>query len=195
VVEPIEAFPIFVSGAGTFVVTIGSVNGFDAVVHLGVKAPAGFTAVLTPSDIAVPAGGSASATLQILPGLSITPGSFSLSLEAASGSVSSSTPVRADVSASTAGVSKVIGALQRAGCIDSPDVANALNGKLESAQTSLDRGDTRTAAEIYKSLLSDLDTQAGKHTSATCTVNGVTFSPRQTLVSDVTALSASLMIK
>jgi hypothetical protein len=90
-------------------------------------------------------------------------------------------------------VTQVIGTLVALGCIDNAGVGNAFSIKLAQAQAAIDAGDTQTAVNILTALLHQLQAQAGKHLATSCTdSNGVQFDPVQVLISDVTALLASL---
>jgi len=109
-----------------------------------------------------------------------------------SGTLTHSSPVNVTVGATPAGVSTVISVLQAAGCVDNPGVGNALLTKLATAQSQIAADNYRAAANTLTALLNQLQAQAGKHITTTCTSGGVTFDAAAVLISDVQALLASL---
>jgi hypothetical protein len=186
--------PAMLNGSGNTTLLVSSVNSFASVVNFGVSAPAGFSTTLNPTTVTVSEGGSASTTLGITVGPSVTPGSYTLRLNSTSGGLTNSVLVSVIVSATTAGISNVIATLRNAGCIDNAGIANALTSKLSAAQGSLNRNDTSEAVSTLRALLNQLQAQAGKHISTSCTVNGVSFNPDSTLVTDVNALIENLAV-
>jgi hypothetical protein len=142
--------------------------------------------------VTVSQGGSASTTLGVTVGPSVTPGSYALRLDSTSGGLTNSLLVSVIVSPTTVGISNVIATLRNAGCIDNAGIANALTSKLSAAQGSLNRNDTPEAVNTLRALLNQLQAQAGKHISTSCTVNGVSFNPDAALMTDVKALIENL---
>jgi hypothetical protein len=80
------------------------------------------------------------------------------------------------------------------GCIDNAGIANALLSKIHAAKARIAAGDTHGAINILSALLHQLQAQAGKHISTSCTdPNTQTpFNPAQVLITDVQALLATL---
>jgi hypothetical protein len=177
-----------VSGSSNTTVQVSSVNSFNAVVNFSASAPAGITPTVNPISVTVPEAGTASTTLTIALGPSVTPGSYTVIVDSTSGGITNSAMVTVNVSVTAAGITRVIGVLRSGGCIDNAGVANSLNSKLSAAQTSLDANDIQDAINVLTALLHDLQAQAGKHINTSCAVNGVSFNPDATVMTDVRAL-------
>jgi hypothetical protein len=97
------------------------------------------------------------------------------------------------VNPSSDGISQVIATDQALGCIDNSGISNALTSKLHSAQQLINAGKIQEAINTLTALLHQLEAQAGKHITTTCTdSNGNQFDPVQVLIDDVKALLASL---
>jgi hypothetical protein len=99
-----------------------------------------------------------------------------------------------------------------AGCIDNSGIANALSSKLSGAQAALGKGQIPTAVNVLAAFNDQVQAQAGKHISASCTTefplivqgtvttNGeirldsanVIFSPATVLTTNVLGLITSL---
>jgi hypothetical protein len=98
------------------------------------------------------------------------------------------------VSATSSGITNVIGNLLGAGCIDNSGIANALTSKLAAAQAAINTGNLQTAINILMAFENQLQAQAGKHIATSCTVGGVTFNPVTVLLSDVQSLINTLTV-
>ena len=182
--------PALVADVST-TVTISSGNSFNSTVNLSASAPQGFTVSLEPSSIEIPSAGSASTTLSITLGPSVTPGTYTLGVQGTAGALKESIPVTVNVSATVVSTMQVIGEIQGAACID-PGIVSALNEKLTTAQAEIAAGDTQDAIGTLTAVTNQLQSQAGKHISTTCTYKGTPFNPDAVLLADVQALSASL---
>ena len=97
------------------------------------------------------------------------------------------------VVAGTAGITNVVNQLLAAGCIDNAGIANALIAKLTAAQNAIAAGNFAEAINILNAFIHQVQAQDGKHIHATCTLNGVTFSPAAALIADAQSLINSLM--
>jgi beta-propeller repeat-containing protein len=173
-------------------VTVSSLNSFASSVGFSVLAPSGFTVSVNPASVQPPVGGSASTTLNITLGPSVTPGAYTLEVKGTSGQFTDSIPVTVNVRATPASMMQVVGELQGAACIDNSGVASALNDKLTTAQTEIAAGDVVDASGTLNALLNQLGSQAGKHIHTSCTYSGVSFNADAVLVADTQALLASL---
>src|SRR5262249_46226703 len=80
------------------------------------------------------------------------------------------------------------------GCIDAGGIANSLVSKIEAAKSRIAAGDSHSAINTLGALLHQLQAQAGKHISTSCTdPNTQTqFNPAQVLITDLQALLANL---
>ena len=79
------------------------------------------------------------------------------------------------------------------GCIDNSGISDALKSKLAAAQADINTGKIQVAINTLRALLNDLNAQAGKHISTSCSdSNGVAFDAAAVLIADVKALLASL---
>jgi hypothetical protein len=109
------------------------------------------------------------------------------------------------------GITTIVGNLLATGCIDNHGIANALSSKLSAAQAALGRGQIQTAINVLGAFNNQIQAQAGKHITASCTTefplivqgtatNGeirlastnVIFSPATVLTSNVLGLITSL---
>ena len=173
-------------------VTVNSINAFGGNVTLSMT-PSAFATLFGTNPVAIPANGSASSLLTVKAGPSITPGSYTLTVNGTAGLLAHSVPVGVTVNASSDGITQVIGTDQALGCIDNSGIVNALTSKLASAQQLINAGKIQEAINTLTALLHQLEAQAGKHISTTCKdSNGNSFNPFQTLEDDVKALLASL---
>jgi len=82
----------------TSTITITSINGFDQPVQLSVsEAPSGVTTTLSPEQVTPPAGGTATSTLTVSVSSTATPGSYTLTVNGASGALSHSTYISLEI--------------------------------------------------------------------------------------------------
>ena len=182
-----------VGGSGSTTVTVNSLDAFNSAVALSVASPpAGYTPSFNPTPVTPAADGTGTSTLTVALGLAVVPGSANLSVNGTSGTLSRSTPVQVNVTASPSGTSNVVDGLTAIGCIDNAGVSGALLAKLARAQAFIDAGDTQAAINTLNALLNQLQAQKGKHIVASCTDNGQTFDPAAVLIAQVQALLQSL---
>ena len=189
----ISAITANVGGSGSSNVQVNSAVGFNSAVTLSTSAvPSGLTPSFSQNSVTPPSYGSASSTLTVNIGPSVTPGSYAFNVVGTSGALTHSTAVNVTVQVTTTGTSTVIGVLQAAGCIDNSGISGALTSKLAAAQAYIAAGQIQDAINTLTALLNQLQAQAGKHIMTTCMVNGVTFNPVTVLINDVRALLLSL---
>jgi hypothetical protein len=189
----VSAITADVGGSGSSTVTVNSLDAFNSAVALSVGSPpSGFAPSFDPSSVTPAADGSASSTLTVDLGLSVTPGMYNMNVTGTSGSLSHSTPVEVTVNASASGTAEVIDGMTAIGCIDNSGVSGALLAKLAQAQAFIDAGKTQAAINTLNALLNQLQAQRGKHIATTCTQNGTTFDPTEVLIAQVQALLQSL---
>jgi hypothetical protein len=190
---PISAITTTVGGSDSRTVQVNSFVGFSSAVSLTVPgAPAGFSTSFSTSPVTPASYGFTSSALAVNIGPSVSPGSFTLNVTGTSGALSHSTPLKVTVSATSGGVTQVVGTDLAAGCIDNSGTANAVKSKLAEAQADINAGNIQQAKSVLNDLLNYLQAQRGKHIKTSCTVNGVTFDPDAVLIADVQALLASL---
>jgi hypothetical protein len=133
---------ILTANSTSATVTVTSLNSFASTISLVVSdVPAGFSASLSPTSVNLTAGGTPTSGLTV--GIS--------------------------TSATTSGIATTIGNLLAAGCIDNAEIANALTSKVSAAQAAIGTGQIRTAINILAAFNSQVQAQAGKHISASCT--------------------------
>jgi hypothetical protein len=87
----------------------------------------------------------------------------------------------------------VIANLLASGCIDSAGVANALTSKLSAAQGALGSGQIQTAINTLGAFKSQVQAQAGKHISTSCTTT-FTLIVSGTASSEVHLASANVSV-
>jgi hypothetical protein len=179
-------------------VTVNSINGFTSTVNLGLSdVPTGVSALFgtTPTaSVTPPSNGSVSSTLNVSLGPSVTPSMFTLIVtgNAPPSQFDHLTSVIVTVSATTSGVSTVIGDLLTSGCIDSAGIAHALTSRLSAAQRAIGEGQIQTAVNILTSFQNQVRAQTGKHIPTSCTIGGITFNPANALLTDAQSLIDSL---
>lgn len=179
-------------------VTVNSINGFISTVNLALSdVPTGVSALFgtTPTtSVTPPSNGSVSSTLNISIGPSVTPSMFTLIVtgNAPPSLFDHLTSVSVTVSATTSGVSTVIGDLLTSGCIDRAGIANALTSKLSTAQRAIGEGQIQTAINILTAFQNQVRAQTGKHIATSCTIGGITFNPANALLTDAQSLIDSL---
>ena len=179
-------------------VTVNSINGFTSTVNLGLSdVPTGVSALFgtTPTtSVTPPSNGSVSSTLNVSLEPSVTPSMFTLIItgNAPPSQFDHLTSVIVTISATTSGVSTVIGDLLTSGCIDNAGIANALTSKLLAAQRAIGGGEIQTANNILTAFENQVRAQIGKHITTSCTIGGITFNPTNVLLTDAQSLIDSL---
>lgn len=183
-------------GPGSSTVTVNSVVGFDSAVTLTASGlRAGLSASFGTNPVTPPGYGSASSTLSVSVGPSVSPGTYTFNVMGtdAPDSLSHSTQAQVKVEATSSGTSTVVGELQALGCINNTGISGSLLNKLATAQAEITAGDIKSAINTLDALLHEIEAQSGNHIGTTCTdANGNQFNPVQVLISDVEALLASL---
>ncbi|MFI6290415.1 proprotein convertase P-domain-containing protein [Nonomuraea sp. NPDC050790] len=91
------ALSVAPGASGSATVALASTNGFAGTARLSASAPSGITATLSPSSVTLPSGGTASARLDVAVAQGLPPGTHTLTVTGASGSLSHSTQVRLTV--------------------------------------------------------------------------------------------------
>jgi N-acetylneuraminic acid mutarotase len=184
-----------VGGSENDIVTVTSLNGFNSPVTLTTSgAPSGVTTSFSSNPVSPASGGAATSTLTITIGPSVTPTTFSLTITGTSGSLTHSTVVSVIVSAALGPVAAVISKMRAASCIDNSGISGALTSKLNAAQASISAGDVQSAINALGALKNQIQAQAGKHISTTCSSGGVAFNSVSTLLIDVQSLIDSLKV-
>ena len=192
--SPVSTITANVGGAGSAGIPVNSFVEFSAPVALTASpATSGLTASFSATPVTPPVDGTASPTLTVNVGPSVTPGTYSFSVVGVSGLLTHSTKVNVNVQATSASVTQVIADAQALGCIDNGGISNALRSKLAAAQAAMNAGDIQDAMDSLNSFMSQLHAQAGKHISTSCTDgHGNHFNPVQVLATDVEALQSAL---
>jgi sugar lactone lactonase YvrE len=185
----VAADPVDLTTSNSFLttVTVTSLTNFASNIALSLSdVPAGFSASLNPTSVALPAGGN----------------------------VQSGLTVKIATAATTSGIVNTVGNLLAAGCIDNPGVGNALTSKVSAAQMDIASGQIRPAINVLMAFENEVQAQSGKHIAASCTTifplivvgtaatNGemrfgstnIKFSPATVLTSEVAGLIASLKV-
>ena len=177
----------------TSTVNVGSLFGFSSPVTLSTSAPpSGVTTSFSSNPVTPPSGGSTSSTLTIHISASVTPSTFSLTVTGTSGALTHSTVVTVNVTAAPGPVAAVISDMTAAACIDNSGISGALTNKLTAAQSSISAGDAQTAINTLTALKNQIQAQAGKHITASCSMGGVVFNPPTTLLMDVQGIINNL---
>jgi hypothetical protein len=70
------------------------------------------------------------------------------------------------------------------GCIDNAGIANSLASKMAAVQNAVANGQIQAAINILSAFIKEIQAQAGKHISTTCTAGGHVYHPVQTLLGD-----------
>jgi len=78
------------------------------------------------------------------------------------------------------------------GCIDNAGIANSLASKMAAVKNAIANGQIQTAINILSAFIAEVQAQAGKHISTTCTAGGHTYHPVQTLIGDAQYLLGTL---
>lgn len=94
------------------------------------------------------------------------------------------------ITATAASVSTLISDVLTSGCIDNGGIANALTSKLSAASG----GNTQSELNTLSALANQINAQAGKHISTSCTIGTITFNTVTVLLLDVQALADSIRI-
>lgn len=93
---------------------------------------------------------------------------------------------------STSSLTALISQLLGDTCIDNSGVANALTTMVTDAQQAIADERTRAAGNILDALQHQVQAEAGKHISTSCTGHGVTFNSATKLLKEIQQLSESL---
>jgi len=173
-----------------------SLGTFSSPVNLSVNGqPSDVVASLAPGSVTPPAGGSVNSVLSVRIGPSVVPQTFTLNVAAISGALTHSNPVNVAIIATNAGTANVITALQNVKCLAPPNVAKILKDKLALAQNFINGRHTKLAIDVYRAMVLELQVLAAKKVMpATCTIDGVTFSPASVLIADVRDLMGNLTL-
>jgi hypothetical protein len=78
------------------------------------------------------------------------------------------------------------------GCIDNAGIANSLASKMAAVKNAIANGQIQAAANILSAFIKEVQAQAGKHISTTCTAGGHQYYPVQTLIGDAQYLLGTL---
>jgi len=78
------------------------------------------------------------------------------------------------------------------GCIDNAGIANSLASKMAAVKNAIANGQIQAAANILSAFIKEVQAQAGKHISTTCTSGGHQYYPVQTLIGDAQYLLGTL---
>lgn len=78
------------------------------------------------------------------------------------------------------------------GCIDNSGIANSLASKMAAVQNAVANGQIQAAINILSAFITEVQAQAGKHISTTCTAGGHQYHPVQTLIGDAQYLLGTL---
>ena len=179
-------------------VTVHSINDFMSPVTLGLSdVPTGVSALFgtaPTTSVTPPSDGSVSSRLNVSLGPSVTPSMFTLIVtgKALPSQFDHLTSVIVTVSATTSGVSTVIGDLLTSGCIDNAGIAHALMSKLSATQRAIGEGQIQTAIDILTAFMNQVRAQTGNHIATSCTIGGITFNPANALLTDAQSLIDSL---
>ena len=192
--SPISAVNLGVGSSGTTSVQVNSFVGFNSAVTLATPGvPSDFSTSFSPNPVVPASYGSATSTLTVQLQPSVTSGTYSVTVNGTSGSLTHSTTVMVNVQPTIDGTITVIGTDQALGCIDNSGISGALQSKLNAAQADIAAGKIQEAINTLKALLNQLQAQAGKHISTSCKDgSGNTFNPDAVLIADVQGILSSL---
>lgn len=176
-----------VGGFENATITVTSLNAFNSPVTLSTSnLPSGVTTTFSANPITPPSGGSASSTLTVTIGPSVTPTTFTFTVTGTSGALTHSAQITVAVTATPVGVAAVIANMAATTtCIDNSGVSNALSSKLSAAQSSISAGDVQSAINTLTALKNQIQAQAAKHIATSCSTGGVSYNPASTLLIDV----------
>ena len=187
---PVLPIPVGVGGSVSVAVTVNSFEYFSAPVMLSVPTtPTGVSVSFSANPVTPSANGSASTTMTIALAPTVTPGSYTPTIQgnasatATSSALTHSLSPTVVVSATTGSISTVIADFVTAKSIDNAGIAQALNSKLTAAQSYINIGDTIDAIGTLGAMIHQLNAQSGKH---------ITASAASVLITDTQALQASL---
>jgi len=185
----IKPIPVDVGSSGSTAVTVNSFEYFSAPVTLSVPTPPpGVSVSFSTNPVTPLANGSASTTMTITLAPTVTPGSYTPTIQgnasatAISPALTHSLSPTVVVSATTGSISTIIDEFVTNGSIDS-GLAAALNDKLSTAQTYINSGDKVDAIGTLGAVLNQFSAQIGKH---------ITAAAAAVLSTDTQALQASL---
>jgi uncharacterized delta-60 repeat protein len=165
--------------------TLFSQSRFDSAVSLFVSGqPIDVTASVSPMRVTPRPGVSATATLSIALGPTVTPGAFGLTVMGSSPAVDHSTPVSVIVYATSASIANVVDTMQAAGCIDA-GIGGAMASTLRAMQADIDAARFAVARNTREALLNQIHAQSGKQIAASCTIGAVIVNPVDVLTTDL----------
>ena len=191
--SPIDEITMSVGGFAATDVTLNSLDGLSGLIALDAPAASsGYTVFFTVNPVNLPQNGSATSTLTVQLGPTITPGTHTFEIGGTIGSLSHSATVTVNVVATLTSVADLVGTLGSTGCIDNLGVANAFIAKLTVAQNLSNAGRSLPAANALAALLYQIDAQTGKHLRTSCEVGGQTIDPSAALKTDVQAVMQSI---
>lgn len=190
---PIPVFFATVGGTGSTPLPVNSFVEFNAPVSLATSpATSGLTASLSADPVTPPVDGTVSPTVTVNVGPSVTPGTYSFSVVGVSGLLTHSVQLNLNVQTTAASVTRVLADDRSLGCV-STGVDVTLTIELLLAQAEMNAGQMRVANEILNLSLFEVNAEAGKHISTSCTDGqGNQFNPAQVLTTDIQALQGSL---
>jgi len=164
-------------------VTVDSIEYFNSPVTLSVVSPPpGVTASFSTNPVTPPFNSSASSTLTVTLGPTVTPGTYSPSVSGTSSQLTHAVPASVVVTVTSSGMTNVVSAFATDGSITS-GIDNALNAKLAAVQSDINSGDNRSAFNVLSAFINQVRAQSGKH---------ITTSAASALIMDAQSLQATL---
>jgi hypothetical protein len=192
--SPLAPITIPLAASTTTSVVVKSLGTFSSPVSLSVTGqPSGVTAFVKPTSVTPTAGAALASVLTIAISPAVTPQTFLLNVNGISGALTHSIPVTVTIIATNASTANVITTLQNAQCIGPVNVAKILKEELALAQVFVNGKRKQLAIDTYGAMLLELQLLAAKKLiPATCTIDGVTFSPASVLIADIRGLMGNL---
>jgi hypothetical protein len=186
-----RTIPLLLDGSNSATVTVNSINGFSSPVNLTVStAPVGVTATTSSPSVTPPSNGPITTNLNVslAPYVTPTPVPIPLFVSATDAAmVTHPANVSVTVTATHAGIQKVIQAFLNNGCMLS-GMSGAMDSELSASQVSIAGGDYQTGVNTLGAFDDQDEDDGGRHISRSCTIGGYTFNPVQVLHIDVRSL-------